>query len=72
MADTYKEGDEVKWSWGNGEGAGKIAKVYTRKTTLKIKGSEVTRDASEDEPAYRIEQADGGEVLKSHSELQKA
>ncbi|SHJ02523.1 DUF2945 domain-containing protein [Wenxinia saemankumensis] len=68
----YKEGDKVKWEWGDSTATGKIVKVYTRKQTLKIKGNEVTRDASEDEPAYRIEQEDGDEVLKSHTEVKKA
>ena len=71
MAD-YSEGDKVEWNWGNGTGTGKVVKIYTRKTTLTIKGSEVTRDASEDDPAYRIEQDDGDEVLKGQSELNKA
>ena len=68
----YDEGTKVEWDWGNGTGTGEIKKVYTRKTTLTIKGSEVTREASDDEPAYRIEQDDGDEVLKSHSEVRKA
>ncbi|MEM8576630.1 MAG: DUF2945 domain-containing protein [Pseudomonadota bacterium] len=69
---AYSEGDKVEWEWGNGKGTGTVAKVYTQKITLKIKGSEVTRDASDDEPAYKIEQEDGDEVLKSHSEVKKA
>ncbi len=69
---SYNEGDKVKWNWGNGTGTGEIQKVYTQKITRKIKGNEVTRDASEDEPAYFIEQSDGDEVLKSHSEVKKA
>lgn len=68
----YSQGTRVEWDWGNGTAAGEVVKVYTRKITLKIKGSDVTRDASEDEPAYRIEQEDGDEVLKSGSELRKA
>lgn len=68
----YREGTKVEWDWGNGAGTGKVVKKYTRKTTLTIKGSEVTREASEDEPAYRIEQNDGDEVVKSGSELRKA
>ena len=68
----YSEGDKVKWDWGNGTGTGKVVKKYTQKITLKIDGSEVTRDASDDEPAYKIEQEDGDEVLKSGSELKKA
>ncbi len=69
---SYQEGTEVEWDWGNGTGKGKVVKKYTQKITLKIDGSEVTRDASDDEPAYRIEQEDGDEVLKSETELRKA
>ena len=69
---SYSEGDKVQWNWGSGTGTGKVTKVYTRKITRKLKGHEVTREASEDEPAYLIEQEDGDEVLKSGSELKKA
>ena len=69
---TYQTGTKVEWDWGNGTGTGKIVKKYTQKITLKLQGSEVTRKASDDEPAYKIEQDDGGEVLKSGSELRKA
>lgn len=68
----YSEGTRVEWDWGDSTARGEIVKVYTQKQTLKIKGSEVTRDASEDCPAYRIKQSDGDEVLKSHSEVRKA
>lgn len=68
----YSEGTKVEWDWGNGTGTGEIETVYTKKTTRKIKGNEVTRDASEDEPAYYIKQDDGDAVLKSHSEVTKA
>jgi hypothetical protein len=40
--------------------------------TRRIKGVEVTRKASPEEPAYMIEQDDGGRVLKSASELKSA
>ena len=69
---SYQEGTKVEWDWGNGTGTGKVVKRYTQKITLKLQGSEVTRDASDDEPAYKIEQDDGDEVLKSESELRKA
>lgn len=65
------EGDRVEWDWGDGTASGEITQVYTQKQTLKIKGNEVTRDASEDEPAYRIDTGDS-EALKSHSEVRKA
>lgn len=70
--DGYNIGTKVEWDWGNGTGTGKIVKKYTQKITLKLQGSEVTRKASDDEPAYKIEQDDGSEVLKSGSELRKA
>ena len=71
MSKAYNQGDKVKWKWGDNWAHGKVAKRYTQKITLKIDGNEVTRDASEDEPAYKVEQSDGGEALKSHSELNK-
>lgn len=72
MSASITVGDRVKWNWGNGEGEGEVVKRYTRKITLTIDGSDITRDASEDEPAFRIEQSDGAEVLKSITELKKA
>ncbi len=65
----HKKGDKVKWKWGNGEGEGEIVEVFTDDVTRTIKGSEITRKASKDEPAYLIEQDDGDEVLKSTSEF---
>lgn len=65
-------GDKVTWQWGEGSAEGKVVKRYTQKITLTLKGTDVTRDASEDCPAYRIEQADGDEVLKSASEIERA
>jgi len=37
--------------------------------TRTLKGSEVTKDGTEDNPAYLIKQEDGDEVLKRGSEL---
>ena len=67
----YDKGTEVEWDWGNGTGTGTITAVHTSKVTKTISGSEVTRKASDDEPAYTIEQDDGDEVLKGHSEVRK-
>jgi hypothetical protein len=72
MSGQYSEGDEVKWNWGNGWAEGKVVRRYTDKVTLTIKGTDVNREASNDEPAYKIEQEDGDEVLKSGSELEGA
>jgi len=72
MSKGYSKGTKVKWDWGNGTATGKIETVYTSDTTRTIKGTEVTRNASDDKPAYYIKQDDGDAVLKSHSEVTKA
>lgn len=72
MSKSYNVGDKLQWNWGSGTATGIIKTIYTQKTTRKIKGNEVTRDASDDNPAYYIEQPDGDTVLKSHSEVKKA
>lgn len=68
----FRKGQHVAWSWGNGEGTGQVKDHFKEKVTRTIDGAEVTRNASEDNPAYLIEQEDGGTVLKSESELKKA
>ncbi len=72
MSDAYAVNTEVEWNWGQGIGRGKVSKVYQQKVTKTIKGSEITRNADDKNPAYLIEQDDGNQVLKSHSELKKA
>ncbi|MGJ8632533.1 MAG: DUF2945 domain-containing protein [Luteolibacter sp.] len=69
---SYATNTKVKWSWGNGEGTGKVQRVFRESVTRKLKGKQVTRNGSDDDPAYLIEQDDGDEVLKLHSELEKA
>lgn len=72
MSDTFRKGQKVSWSWGEGTATGTIRDRYERKVTRKIKGAEITRDGDKDNPAYLIEQEDGDEVLKLASELKPA
>jgi hypothetical protein len=67
----FRAGTEVEWKWGRSKATGKVRKSFTRDVEREIKGSEIKRKASADEPAYLIEQEDGDRVLKSHSELRK-
>ena len=69
---SISEGDKVEWDWGNGTATGKVQSLFEEKTTRKIKGNEVTRDGSKDDPALYIEQEDGDNVLKLASEVRKA
>lgn len=69
---NYRKGQSVRWKWASGHGEGTIAERFDEKVTRTIKGSEITRDGSKDDPAYLIEQEDGARVLKLGSELEKA
>lgn len=71
MSNKYNNGDKVKWTWGSGEATGEITDRYEEETTHTIKGNEVTRKGSKDDPAYMIKQDDGDRVLKLGSELKK-
>ena len=72
MSTSPKVGDAVRWKWGSGTAEGRITERFTETVTRRIKGSEIKRNASPDEPAFLIEQADGSEVLKSGSEIDMA
>lgn len=72
MTKAYAVGATVSWSWGKGEAKGKVAQAFTKRVQRTIKGAKVTRRATEDNPAYLVEQEDGSKALKSHSELDKA
>ena len=65
----FHKGARVEWNWTKGGGTGKVVEQFTKPVTRTIKGVEVTRKATKEEPAYMIEQDDGGRVLKSASEL---
>lgn len=71
MSSAINMGTRVRWNWGNGTGEGEVRECFTERVTRTIKGSEVTRNADEDNPAYLVVQGDGDEVLKSHSELNR-
>ncbi|MBB6628137.1 DUF2945 domain-containing protein [Nocardioides sp. KIGAM211] len=69
---SIREGTEVSWSWGNGSATGKVTEIHRESVTRTIKGSEITRNGSDDDPAYLIEQDDGAKVLKLRSEVEQA
>ena len=72
MAQKFQKNQYVQWNHGGNTAKGQIKDSFKEKVTRTIKGNEVTRNATEDEPAYLIEQEDGDEVLKSESELEAA
>jgi hypothetical protein len=68
----YRTGTSVEWKWGKGTGTGQIKQSFTDDVERTIEGAVIKRKASKEEPAYLIEQQDGGKVLKNHSELTKS
>ena len=62
----------MEWKWGNGTATGVVKELRGESVTREIKGAEVTRNGSEDDPACVIEQEDGDTVLKLRSELSRA
>ena len=70
MSKPYSIGTAVSWTWGNGEALGKIKECYKETVHKTIKGSKITRHGTASNPAYYIEQDEGGHVLKLHSELE--
>ena len=68
-SNSFRTSQYVEWNWGNGTACGQIDERFERKVTRTIEGSEITRNGSEDNPAYLIKQEDGGTVLKLGSEL---
>jgi hypothetical protein len=67
-----RTGSTVSWSWGTGTATGKVSEVHHGKVTRTTKGQEITRNGTDDNPAYVIEQEDGTRVLKLHSEVERA
>ena len=65
----FNKGDSVKWNWGNGQGEAQVSEVHTERVERTIEGKKQTRNGTEDNPAYVLEQSDGKNVLKLESEL---
>ena len=65
----FSKGDAVKWNWGNGEGEAEVAEVHTERVERTISGKKQTRNGTDDNPAYVLEQSNGQQVLKLESEL---
>ncbi len=69
MTKAFAEGDDVKWNWGQGQAEATVKEVHTERVERTIKGSKKTRNGTDDNPAYVLEQSNGQTVLKLHCEL---
>jgi len=69
MSKAFSKGDDVKWNWGQGQAEATVQEIHTERIERTIDGKTKTRNGTEDNPAYVLEQSDGQRVLKLHSEL---
>ncbi|GAA4718721.1 DUF2945 domain-containing protein [Pedococcus ginsenosidimutans] len=69
---ALRKGSSVSWKWGQGVAEGTVVEVHHDTVTRTVKGSQITRKGSDDDPAYVIEQEDGTTVLKLRSELRES
>lgn len=69
MVKAFAEGDDVKWNWGPSQAEATVSEVHTERVERTIDGKKKTRNGTEDNPAYVLEQSNGQKVLKLHSEL---
>lgn len=67
-----RKGTPVTWKYGTGTATGKIESVHKEPVTRTIKGAEIHRNGSADDPAFVIVQDNGNKVLKLQSEVTAA
>ncbi len=67
-----RKGTTVSWKYGTGTATGKIESVHKEHISRKIKGSEITRNGTAEDPALVIVQENGDKVLKLQSEVKTA
>lgn len=67
-----RKGTTVTWKYGTGTATGKIESVHKEPIKRTIKGAEIHRNGSADDPALVIVQDNGDRVLKLQSEVKAA
>ena len=69
---SIREGSTVTWQWSGSSASGTVVEVHRSRVTRSLGGSDITRNGSDDDPAYLVEQEDGSRVLKLRSEVEHA
>ena len=68
---SVKQGDEVKWQNAGNEAHGTVQAVSPKKTTKTIKGKEITRNGTKEDPAVTVKSDKGGVAMHLSHELKK-
>jgi hypothetical protein len=66
---SFRVGTTVAWRRGTDVVEGTVRAVHPRPVVRRVNGVRVARVGTPEDPAYEIEQADGSQVLRLHSEL---
>ena len=64
-----RKGTKVSWKYGTGTATGKIESMHQEPVTRTLKGAEIHRNGTADNPALVIVQENGDRVLKLKSEV---
>ncbi|UOG76284.1 DUF2945 domain-containing protein [Hymenobacter tibetensis] len=64
-----RKGTTVTWKYGTGTATGKIEETHKESVTRKLKGSDITRNGTPENPAFVIVQDNGDRVIKLQSEV---
>ncbi len=64
-----RKGTQVSWKYGTGTATGKIESIHKESITRKLKGHDITRHGTAENPAFVIVQDNGDRVLKLKSEV---
>lgn len=67
-ARSLRVGSWVEWKWGDSTASGRIVERFDRSVRRAIKGEQITRNGTPDDPAFLIEQDDRDRVLKLRSD----
>ncbi len=66
---AYQVGDKVQWKWLGRPIVGTVEQIFTDTVIQEIKGKQIKRKGSQDNPAYLVKSAAGNLALKLQSEL---
>ena len=64
-----RKGTQVSWKYGTGTATGKIESIHKEFITRKLKGHDITRHGTAENPAFVIVQDNNDRVLKLKSEV---
>lgn len=68
---NFKVKEKVQWSFVGRPILGTVEEIFFESVTKTIKGKKITRNGSEEKPAYLVKSEAGNIALKLESELKK-